>query len=241
LAAASALAFTQTTQKLRLPPRSSRQNRQMAVDPEVSNSLASSLQHLIPHDVVAHHHNWETLLSTLYTASAETLLKPAHEHTQPFWGAPDPYLSAGKSIAPTVDMGIEKATQELTQQAQAAAAKGWNLLDSTRVTPENSLPGFTNPSGILGPHDPRLPAETPESFAVQVEWSAKYLNVVDKLPYVAFTYALIEFFLLRPNLDVYQEDVEEEQGAVMAETVVTTGVRLGALCFLAIVTAAIFG
>ena len=165
------------------------------------------------------------------TTAARTMLKPAAGHSQPLWGPQDPYLSAGTSIAPSAqslaDMDVAPVdTSALAEPANTAASNGWHILDSSRITAENLLPGFSPARGILPFHSPNVPAETPESFAAQVEWSAKFLNVIDNLPTVAFAYALVEFFLLRPNLDLYQEEIRQEPSEVMTATVAVTGVRV---------------
>jgi hypothetical protein len=154
------------------------------------------------------------------------LLKPATEHTQPLWGPPDPYLSAGKSIAPS---------------AKALADLGIADVDGAAIHAQTLLPGFSPTRGILPTHVMGLPAETPETFAAQVEWSARFLNVVDQIPTIVIAYALVEFFLLRPNLDLYLEDIRQQPTRIAAGTVAVTGVRLGVFFVIGILTCTIFG
>lgn len=201
-----------------------------------------------------------TLLSS--TSSASAYLQPAHEHAQPLWGPPDPYLSAGKSIAPlssvpstaALDAAAATATStssapqlstvspELAQQARLAAARGWNVLDAQGIKAEATLPGFAETGGILPRHAPNMPlAETPATFAAQVEWSASFLRVVDRLPYAALLYALVEFLVLRPNVDLYQEEVEDDPARALADSIKVTTVRMGAFAFVAVVTLVVFG
>jgi hypothetical protein len=200
--------------------------------------LTTAFKSLLPHG--------ESLLSTMYTATLDGIkLVPAHEHTQPLFGPPDPYLTAGKSIAPAakslIDMGVEKiAPIELSKEVQAEVAKGWKLLDWNSIQTESNLPGFRTTRGILPQHN-QVPDETPETFAAQVEWAARFLPVIDKLPYAALSYGLIEFFLLRPNLDLYKEDIEDEPERATAETIATTGVRMAVFLVIAVVTVTIFG
>jgi len=198
----------------------------------------------------------EAVLTTLYAATSDVVLKPAHGHSQPLWGEPDPYLAAGKSIAPSAkalaEMGIQKASvtaaaasssgEKFSAQVQRVASDGWSILNGANVHQENVMPGFAPTGGILQHHDPRVPAETPETFAAQVEWSAKFLNVIDKLPYAALAYAMVEFFFVRPGLDVYKEDIEEgDPTELLMETVMVTGVRLGAFALVAVATLILFG
>ena len=191
-----------------------------------------------------------TLLVSTTTSTAPPLyLKTAVGHSQPLWGPPDPYLSAGTSIAPSAralsDMGL---TEQVVQQqheswpqlAQMAVRDGVQVLDSAALQAESILPGFTRTGGILPLHHV-VTAETPATFAAQVEWSAGFLNVVDKLPEAAFAYALVEFFFLRPGIDRYVEDVELEPTRAWTESVAVTGVRLGMFCLVAAVTTTIFG
>jgi hypothetical protein len=236
-----------TTPLKHFTPRQQRSRptqRRLAIDPveafsaidAVSNNLLN-----IPCLVVAASScsSLEAILSQMI------LLKPAMEHTQPFWGPPDRYLSAGKSIAPSgnalADMGIEKSTEGWPEFAQMTVKNGASVIDKAAIKAESLLPGFSPVGGILPGHDPGVPAETPATFAAQVEWAAGFLNVVDKLPEAAFAYALIEFFILRPGIDMYKEDVEEDPGRAFADTLAVTGVRLSMFCIVAVVTTGVFG
>jgi hypothetical protein len=183
--------------------------------------------------------------------------KPATGHSQSFFGTPDPYLAAGKSIAPTAkalsDMGIMvvpgkggMATTTATIEtwpdlAKRAFEDGIPVLHQSALTREPILPGFAPVTSLLPHHNPMVPLETPATFAAQVEWSAGFLNVIDKLPQAVFVYALIEFFILRPNLDLYKEDIESNPGRVWADTVAVTTVRLAMFTVVAAVTTTIFG
>jgi hypothetical protein len=204
----------------------------------------------------------ESTTTFLSSSSSAAYLQPAHEHTQPLWGPPDPYLSAGKSIAPLTPPGSGSTSSgaldaaatatsasssstvspELAQQARLAAARGWNVLDAQSIKAEATLPGFAETGGVLPRHVPNLPLdETPATFAAQIEWSAAFLRVVDRLPYAALLYALVEFLVLRPNVDLYREDVEDDLGRALADSVKVTTVRLGAFAVVAVVTLVVFG
>lgn len=186
-----------------------------------------------------HDETLPTLLSTLYTTAVD--LTPAHGHSNPLFGPPDPYLAAGRSIAPTT-AGVEPAsTPDWAPAVQAALAKGWKVLDGTNLHQEPVLPGFAPTRGFLPSHEANVPEETPATFAAQVEWAARFLNVIDKLPYAALAYGMVEFFLLRPNVDRYREDIEAEPMRAAMETAVVTSVRVGVFLVIAIVTTGIFG
>jgi hypothetical protein len=198
-------------------------------------------------------------------ADPSWLLQPAREHAQPLWGPPDPYLSAGKSIAPLhpppaagldpsapaaalfTDLSASPpASPELAERARAAASRGWAVLDASAIRaggPGGGLPGFAPDSslGFLPGHGAGLPAETPGSFASQVEWSARFLNVVDRLPAVALLYALLEFLGLRSGVDSYKEDVDADPAGAAADALRVTLVRMGAFAVLAVITLVLFG
>ena len=193
---------------------------------------------------------WSSLVTAASTATLQVgghgltlnTLQPAHEHVEGWFGASDPYLAAGHSIAPSAkaleNLGIER-TGDLPDRLNQVLSQGWKLLDARTIQQQTVLPGFSPPSGILPTHS--APPETPESLAASVEWSARYLKVVDKLPEAALAYALVEFFLLRPNIDLYKEEIRQEPGAVALETAVTVGVRVAALSVVGAVTLGIFG
>jgi hypothetical protein len=217
----------------------------VAIDPnEIVSAVSSHGSHTeIP-----------ALLSTMLTSA---LKQPAHGHSNPLFGPPDQYLAAGKSIAPSakalVDMGIThaKAASEMVpdaspafqESAAAAMNKGYKLLNGANIMNGGGtqLPGFVETKGVLSAHNPNVPAETPASFAAEVQWAAGFFNVMDKLPFVAFWYAMVEFFILRPNVDLYKEDVENDPVGVAVETASVAGVRFLAIAFISTVTVGFFG
>jgi hypothetical protein len=175
-------------------------------------------------------------------------LKPAMEHMQPLWGPPDPYLAAGKSIAPSstalTDMGIadQLQTDGWSELARNMVQRGTVMIDKANIKAASVLPGFTPTGSLLSTHSPYLPTEsTPATFAATVEWASGFINILDKLPEAAFAYALVEFFILRPGIDLYKEDVEEDPTRAFADALAVTGVRLSMFCVVAIVTAGVFG
>ena len=220
------------------------------MEPATQQAIQSTLQHHAAATAIGldHHNVLTSILTTSLQAGDLTItpntLQPAHGHVASWFGAPDPYLAAGRSIAPSSKAleslgAVQTAPGILPDALQKVLGQGWKLLDARTIQQESFLPGFTPPSGILPAHT--APPETPATFAVQVEWSARFLKVVDKLPEAALAYALVEFFLLRPNIDLYKEEVREEPGAVALETAVTVGVRVAALGIVGAVTLGIFG
>lgn len=214
-----------------------------------TTSTVRQLAAVDPNDLVnfAHHHpTLDAVLSTLYSTTADGLLQPAHGHSQPFFGAPDPWLSSGHSIAPNLKaLGIDATVtpkEQLPEAAQAALQKGWKVVDAAKFQAGggSTLPGFKQTGGILPEHS-KIPEVTMASFTNQAFVSAKFLKVVEKLPMAAFVYVLIDFFLLRPNVDLYKEDIEEEPLEVAAETVAVSGIRLGVFFLIGFLTVVLFG
>lgn len=185
--------------------------------------------------------------NTVALSPGVALLKPASGHSQPLFGPPDPYLSAGKSIAPSTSALMETGmrSNEITPTAGpgASTALGAQVIDAGQILSRDTLPGFVpHGGGFLATHNSAVPLETPATFAAQVEWSAQFLHVIDVLPLIAFLYALVEFFVLRPNLDWYREEVVQPQnpGMVM-DTATAMGTRVAIFAMLAVITDIIFG
>jgi len=201
--------------------------------------------------------------SSLHLSLDRLLLKPAHEHTNPLFGPPDKYLKAGHSIAPNLkafqdDGSIITTTpmDQLPTIAQEAVKQGYTIVDASHFTSAATaaaaagsgsgssgsiLPGFYETKGILPHHVPDIPDETMITFGNQIIGAAKFMNVFEKLPYIAFAYVLIDFFLLRPNIDLYKEDIEDDPTDIFAETLAVTGTRLATFCIIGIVTVTLFG
>jgi hypothetical protein len=211
------------------------------VDPNDIVSFVSSGHDVIPSEVSA-------FLSTTLSAAVPAV---AHGHSNPLFGPPDPYLAAGKSIAPSaralVDMGITtpksvsemlspESSETFQQSVTAAVGKGWKVLDGSKIhgTGVNHLPGFSDTKGIFGTR--MIPYEDPETFSAEVKWAAGYFSIMDKLPFVAFYYALAEFFVLRPGVDLYKEEIEDDPEGVLADTVSVAIVRVGAFALITMVT-----
>jgi len=221
---------------------------------EMANNAASGVDLLHTQELsnAAHHQGSITLegiLSTMYATTADGLLAPAHGHSNPLFGPPDPLLEKMKSIAPSgralLDMGVQTTIpnqESYPEVVKDAISNGWkikDLSDSTVGANSNLLPGFRQTQGILPQHVIR--ADSPQSFVQQVQWSVKLLNVIDRIPIIAFLYALVEFFLLRPGVDWYKEEIEEDGTEAFLETVSVTGVRVAAFSIISIITLAIFG
>jgi hypothetical protein len=139
---------------------------------------------------------------------------------------------------------MTSSSPELQAKIQGALQRGIPVRDATstmtNMGSSTHLPGFAETRHILPARTPP-PAETEATFAAQVEWAAQFLNVIDKLPFVAFYYALLEFFILRPGIDLYKEDVENDPAGVLAESVVVLAVRVAVFCVVGIVTVSMFG
>ena len=224
MAAASVSAFCPMNQAR----RNSMQKRNMLVD---------------PHDYLHAHPSLEALLSTVYV----DVLKPAHEHTQPLWGPPDPILSAGKSIVPNptafADAGLTAPDSPSIPEKVADAlikSKGVNVIDPKSVIRfDPVLPGFQETSHFL-PASKGLPEETPQSLILEMGEVAKMMRVVNNLPMVAFLYTCVEFFLVRPGIEVYKEELDEDRPAAAVEFLMLSGIRLAVLAAIGLVTLGLF-
>lgn len=225
-----------------MPQHVTRQNIQLygaaGVDPTDFMSLISG-SHSSPAELAAF------LSTTLSTA-----ITTAHGHSNPLFGPPDPYLAAGKSIAPSakalMDLGVTPpkslsemfpgSSEALQQYLSVSMQKGWHVLDGSdiKISNVNHLPGFQDTRGIFGVREARL--ESPEAFSAEVKWAAGYFNVMNKLPFVAFYYALVEFFILRPGVDMYKEDIEDDPEGVLANTLSVSIVRFGVFALIAMFT-----
>jgi hypothetical protein len=188
------------------------------------------------------HASFRTTDRTHFPTVSMTMLKPAMEHTQPLWGPPDPYLSAGKSLAPKLSDVAATNTETWSEEARTLLKHGVQILDGSSLHAERVLPGFTPTGSLLSPHSvSSYDASTPAVWAATVEWAADFANVIDKLPIAALVYVLVEFFLLRPNLDLYKEDVEVDPTRALTDAVAVTGVRVAMFCVVAVVTVGVFG
>jgi hypothetical protein len=158
-------------------------------------------------------------------------------------------IPVAKAATTTVTATIQEmlpAGDAIQAQAKQALDSGWNVIDATKFVHggEASFPGFSETKSIVAPH--LLPGPSDESvtmtewpqnmFKARIEYVSTILRAIQKLPYVAFGYVLLEFFFLRPDVDIYKEDVEDDPSGVLAETVSDAGVRAAIFFGLAIVT-----
>jgi hypothetical protein len=216
----------------------------------VPRHLGTALHSLAGEDMVAvvassealwHQHFPTTgvLVAQLYSVGAATNFRPAAGHSQPLFGPPDPYLTAGKSIAPStktlLDMGMDISSKADLRAAGSLVP----VLDESKLSPISVLPGFASTRGILPTALP-LPVDTPETDLINTEWSLGFIDVIDKLPQAAFLYVLIEFFILRPNINLYKEDIEAEPGKVTFEWATVMMVRLATFAVVAMVTNSLY-
>jgi hypothetical protein len=244
LAFPTSLAFSPVNMKPASQPRLTTSRQQMVVDPHHVALAVSSPE--LP-----------ALLSTMLS----TVQVSAHGHSNPLFGPPDAILAAGKSVVPSakamVDLGLTQiktaadilptaegtTTPDFAQSVQVAMTRGWKVLSDANVMNGGGthLPGFQETRGILPYHNPNLPVETPETFAASVQWSANFLQVVEKLPYAAFWYAMVEFFILRPGIDLYKDDIDNDPNGAIIETLTVAGIRMGAFFIIALLTTTMFG
>ncbi|KAL7562180.1 hypothetical protein ACA910_017729 [Epithemia clementina (nom. ined.)] len=219
--------------------KQSRTQRAVVVDPSSFITNVADFQHSASESA----HHLEALASTIYSTGV------AHGHSNPWFGPPDPYLEAGKSIAPLQSTISEPAsitatttttTTTLPQNVQDMIAKGYTVIDASTVKYQQKVPGIVLPSRIfLG--RPTAPNDYLATFLAKAEWASNFVNVFDKLALASFVYCLVEFFYLRPNIDLYKAEIEEESPASLwADVLATFTVRFVAMGFVALLTLAVF-
>lgn len=198
-----------------------------------------------------HHPTLEAVLSTLY-ATGDVLLKPAHEHTQPLFGPPDPFLVHMKSIAPlnpnafaeagladTVKQNALQLPEKVGEGFEKAASAGFNVINPANILKfDDVLPGFQKSHHFLPEYTG--PEETKESLIVEMSTISGLMRVMNQLPRAAFLYVLLEFFLVRPGFDVYKEEVDEDRLGATTEFLFLTGTRLGLMSILAVFCLGVF-
>lgn len=183
--------------------------------------------------------NFEALMASMYSTGV------AHGHSNPWFGPPDPYLEAGRSIAPlqsAVQIPSESVSTSLPQSVQDMINKGYSVIDSATIKDEWQLPGFVPSSKVFSSHETSSmsPAHL-ESFLFQAEWASSFVKVFDKLALASFVYCSVEFFFLRRNVDLYKSEIEQESPASLwADVLATWAVRFIAMGFFALLTLAIF-
>lgn len=188
--------------------------------------------------------SWDATLSTLYASTVDGFLKPAHGHIQPLFGPPDPFLTSGSSIPPNLKVLDlpPPPTDHLTEAAQVAIKEGYHVVDASKFQAGGggALPGFQDTGGILPRHDPNV-LKLSGALPGQVKEAAIHYRILQSLPFAAFVYVCVDFFLLRADVDLYKEDIDGERMEVAAETMAVAGVRLAVFFSLGVVTVMLFG
>ena len=223
----------------------------------VSNRHSSSLSfdmttpsQLLPHDM-------RTLQLQIPVLQQSVYYPPASEHTQPGWwngGSPDPYLTLGKSIVPSTKSLSDMGITTINDTSKVVAKFGTQItndhkfiIDATHIHKEDVLPGFTKTGSILSQHiswDASAAASPPPSvvsFVASIDWASHFINVIDRLPLAVLVYVLIEFFILRPNINTYKEEIEDNPTGIFADTMAVATVRVTMFCMVAIATVGVFG
>ena len=197
----------------------------------------------LAHTNAQHAGEISTSLSALL---ASTIVAPSADAIAQLHGAATATVLPIKAAAASSTELLPGAGDLVKAQAQQALEGGWKVLDATKFLHggADSLPGFSETQSIVAPH--LLPGPSDESvtlqewpqnmFKARMEYASTMLKAIQKLPYVAFGYALVEFFFLRNDVDIYKEDVEDDPSGVFAETVSDTSVRFAIFFGLAVVT-----
>jgi len=155
-------------------------------------------------------------------------------------------IPMAKAATTTIQEMTPVAGDAIQTQAQQAMDSGWKVIDATKFVHggQPSFPGFSETKSIVAPH--LLPGPSDEAvtmtdwpqnmFKARMEYVSTIIRAIQKLPYVAFGYVLLEFFFLRSGVDIYKEDVEDDPSGVLAETVSDNGVRVAIFFGLAVFT-----
>jgi hypothetical protein len=132
-------------------------------------------------------------------------------------------------------------SEKVQTEAQATMDKGKMVLDAARIrggsTAHDAFIGSKPTATLLAPQEHSdWNGQDIKLYESKLKWTTQYLRVLDKLPFLAFYYAIVEFFFLRKNFDVYKEEVEEDPEGVAAETLSDFAVRVGIFFVLAMLT-----
>ena len=199
--------------------------------------------------------SWEAVLSTMYTTTPDFVYKgPAHGHSNPWFGSPDPYLNLvdghARSIAPNlkalggvVEGAINtQAKDQLPEIAQKAAENCVKVIDAAFLQAEEVgvLPGFKPTGGILPHRDPNIPhgSYSIKTIYEQGRNNEKLLNTIQSMLMPAALYALFSVAFLRQG--VYKEDIEDDPVGVTVETLRSLGARLGIFSAMALIALIFF-
>jgi hypothetical protein len=195
--------------------------------------------------------SWEAILSTMYTTTADFVYRgPAHGHSNPWFGPPDPYLAGDvpHSIAPNlkalgiVDGAVSTQPTDLPDVAKKAAEQGARFIDAAALQAKggSDLPGFKPTGGILSHRDINIPRGPGSMNTIYQQGSnnEKLLKAIQSMMLPAALYAALDMVFLRPG--VYKEDIEDDPVGVTVETVQVLGVRLGVFTAMAVVALVFF-
>mmetsp|Transcript_24789 Transcript_24789/g.58166 ORF Transcript_24789/g.58166 Transcript_24789/m.58166 type:complete len:277 (-) Transcript_24789:273-1103(-) len=238
-------------------PHESHAFRSLASMTTRSASMRDTPLHAVPVDISAvattAQHVLDPSISSLTAVLTSTIVAPSADaltHLQGAATATATALPVVKAAATTTTATIQEmlpgAGDAIRAQAQDALGSGWKVMDAAKFVHggQASMPGFSETQSIVAPH--LLPgpsdeavtmAEWPQNmFKARMEYAGTMLGAIQKLPYVAFAYALLEFFFLRSDVDIYKEDVEDDPSGVLVESVSDATVRSAIFFGLALVT-----
>lgn len=205
------------------------------IDPADISSVLATAQHASDLSVST----LSALLTTSIVPPSPDALAHLHAATTATTATAVPMVKAATTMLPAAGDAIQT-------QAQQAIDSGFKVMDATKFVHggQASFPGFSETKSIVAPH--LLPGPSDEAvtmtdwpqnmFKARMEYVGTIIRAIQKLPYVAFGYVLLEFFFLRSGVDIYKEDVEEDPSGVLAETVSDNGVRVAIFFGLALFT-----
>ncbi|VEU35363.1 unnamed protein product [Pseudo-nitzschia multistriata] len=224
----------------RQKPQQARRTRLKAVDPSsVATILATTAQH--QHLQLQADPALSALLATAIDFGSIQSIHPAATNAAA--------AAAKTTTTETIQQLLPSAGEAVQSQAKEALENGYKVMDASGFTRGggSSLPGFAETNSLLAPHVSPYPMSGTVTgdypmFELGDRLALSYwlLEYVQRLPYIAFAYVLVEFFFLRSDVDLYKEDVEDDPSGVLAETVSDTGVRVGLFLVLTLFTYVVF-
>mmetsp|Transcript_6784 Transcript_6784/g.9904 ORF Transcript_6784/g.9904 Transcript_6784/m.9904 type:complete len:229 (-) Transcript_6784:49-735(-) len=192
--------------------------RELAVDP--SDITSSAMQ-------IWNHSPLESLLSTLYV---------------------DPALSKIHSIPPVPGTIVHAAThastgfagvsEQMRETIDFAQEKG-NFLDPNEIKRIDISPGFSVSHGFLPEVTPISDTERYRQGVAMFEMDN--LRLLMKAPIVAVITALVDFFVVTPGMDVFKEDIDENESQMVTQSVIQSATRIAVLGVVAGITLVLSG
>lgn len=188
-----------------------RSELKLGLDPSLLDGLPMSHEHYAQFMAAASLNHNENPVSTLLS----TLLY-------------DPYLKEMKSIAPMMD-SVEGAKQGL-EAIRGGGTGGQAVMDLSNVKMMPDVPNSArNLFGHVNQYTEAVKAIPEAITQEELRMEMRDFDVLQRLPGAALFFVLVEFFLVRGDDVIYNEDLEEDKPGVVADSLYGIAVRVGGL------------